>query len=378
MVYHVLDWLSLIANRSTNIGLPSFVRTVFPNGELPPPSRGVGEDYGIGLDLLNGRISSRFVYFKSSETGRIDTPGFGGAAARNSRVMDAFESVLVGSGRRFSASEWAPINAQYTPPASAVSSDFESEGYEARITANLTSNWRLVANYSYTDSGRTNLANEMVAWYGLKKGSGTPLQQGVTQNAAGQFVVNASAFEPGQTVAKWIELGAISPAANLSTLTTSNGMTVAEEIFTMVSDLNDDKEQQEKRWGVRPHKISLFTAYDFKEGWLKSFTVGGGWRWRSANVIGTNANGSEITGKAITGTDLMLGYSRKFARLPGRVRFQVNISNVFDNTDIIPTRLSTSAAAPNGYLVPGGRGVAYSRYDLVAPREIRFTTTYSF
>jgi hypothetical protein len=51
---------------------------------------------------------------------------------------------------------------------------------------------------------------------------------------------------------------------------------------------------------------------------------------------------------------------------------------VFDKTDIIPVRLSTSTSAPDGYLLPGGRGVAYSRYDLVAPREIRFTTTLSF
>jgi outer membrane receptor for ferric coprogen and ferric-rhodotorulic acid len=129
---------------------------------------------------------------------------------------------------------------------------------------------------------------------------------------------------------------------------------------------------------VRPHKISLFTAYDFKEGFLKAFTIGGGWRWRSANVIGTNANGSEIRGRPITGTDLMVGYSRKFARLPGRFRFQINVSNLFDKTDIIPTRLSTSDAAPNGFIIPGNRGVAYSRYDLVEPRNIRFTTTYSF
>jgi hypothetical protein len=351
---------------------------VFPDGALPPPSRGKGADYGIGLDLLDGRISSRFVYFTSSEKGRIDTPGFGGAAARNTRVMDAFEDALVGPGRRFSAAEWAPIYDKYTPPASAVSSDFESEGYEAHVTANLTPNWRLIASYSYTDSGRTHLANEMVAWYGLKKGSDTPLQQGVTQNAAGQFVVNPGAFESGGTVAKWIELGGLDPAANPSTLVTANGMTVAEEIFTMVGTLNDDKEQQEKRWGVRPHKVSLFTAYDFKEGWMKGFTVGGGWRWRSANVIGTNANGSEIRGRAMTGADFMLSYSCKLARLPGRFRFQVNISNVLDQTDIIPTRLSISDAAPNGFIVPGGRGVAYSRYDLVEPRNIRFTTTYTF
>ena len=43
----------------------------------------------------------------------------------------------------------------------------------------------------------------------------------------------------------------------------------------------------------------------------------------------------------------------------------------------IPVR-ETHATARDGYVLPGGRGVAYSRYDLVAPREIRFTTTYSF
>lgn len=378
VVYHVFDWLSLIANRSTNIGLPSFVRTVFPDGNLPPPSAGKGEDYGIGLDLLDGRVSSRFVYFKSSEKGRIDTPGFGGAAGRNRRVMEALGGTLAAPGGRFSESEWALIEEAYTPPASAVSSDFESEGYEARLTANLTPNWRLVANYSYTDSGRTNLAKEMVAWYGLKADDTEPLIQGVTQAADGRFVVDPSAYEAGGTVAKWIELGAMDPAANLSTLTTENERTVAEELFNLVSDLNNAKEQQEKRWGVRPHKISLFTAYDFKEGWVKGFTVGGGWRWRSANVIGSDADGNEITGKVITAADLMLGYTRKFSSLPGRVRFQINVSNLFDRTDIIPTRLSTSAAVPNGYEIPGGRGMAYSRYDLVTPREIRFTTTYSF
>ena len=62
----------------------------------------------------------------------------------------------------------------------------------------------------------------------------------------------------------------------------------------------------------------------------------------------------------------------------GRVRLQMNISNLFDRTDIIPSRLSTSPTAPDGFEIPGGRGVAYSRYDLVAPREFRFTTTYSF
>ncbi|MBL9200846.1 MAG: hypothetical protein JNL39_10085, partial [Opitutaceae bacterium] len=75
----------------------------------------------------------------------------------------------------------------------------------------------------------------------------------------------------------------------------------------------------------------------------------------------------------------MLAYARKFRGLPGRVRFQLNVNNLLDRTDIIPSRLAFSAtAAPDGFNLPGGRGPAYTRYDLVQPREIRFTTTYSF
>ena len=62
------------------------------------------------------------------------------------RVMDAFGAALVGTGRTFSPSQWKPIYDTYTPPANNSSSDFDSKGYEAQITANLSPNWRLVAN----------------------------------------------------------------------------------------------------------------------------------------------------------------------------------------------------------------------------------------
>ena len=379
-VYHVTSWLSLIGNKSSNVGVPPLARTVFPLGNLAPLSHGKGEDYGIGLDLLEGRLSARFVYFTASEQGRITSTGLSGAPARNSRVMDAFAAVLAGPGRPISASDWAAIFKAYNPPANAISSDFVSEGYEARITANLTRNWRLVFNYSYTDSGRANFATEMATWYGLKPtGDGVHFVQGVRQDATGRYVADPASFVAGGTVAKWIELGNMAPGANISNLTTgTGGVTVAQEIFDLVDTSNADREDQQKRWGVRPHKISFFTAYDFKEGWVKGFTIGGGWRWRNANVIGSDSRGNEIVGRQIEAADAMMAYSCKLGRLPGKVRFQVNVSNLFNQTEIIPVRLSTSAAAPDGFIVPGGRGVAYSRYDLVTPREVRFTTTYSF
>ena len=130
-----------------------------------------------------------------------------------------------------------------------------------------------------------------------------------TTDASGRFVIDPNAFQSGGTVAKWIELGSMTPAANPSVLTTTNGLTVAQEILNLVSTLNDTKEQQEKRWGLRPHKISLFTAYDFNEGRLKGFTIGGGWRWRSKNIIGTDSRGAEITGTVLSWSTDFLTYS---------------------------------------------------------------------
>jgi hypothetical protein len=259
-----------------------------------------------------------------------------------------------------------------------VRSDFDSKGYEARLTANLTRQWRLVANYSYTDSGRVEMAPEAVAFYGFRRADAVLLAQPVSQDSTGRYRINAGAIEPGGAVAKWIELGAKSPAANPSDLTTANGSTIAREVFDLVEAFNDEREAQIKRWGVRPHKVSLFTAYDVRSGRLEGFTIGGGWRWRSANVIGENSKGQEIAGKPLTAADLMLGYNCKFKGLPGRFRFQLNVSNLLNQDDIIPSRIASSAAVPDGFVLPGGRGVAYTRYDLVQPREFRFTTTYSF
>jgi iron complex outermembrane recepter protein len=379
-VFHLTDWVSLVANRSSSVGIPDFSRTILPHGGLAGPPEGEGRDYGLAFDLLGGRLNAKVVYFTSFERGRTEALGApANFQNRNRRIMDAFATALVGPGLPLSASAWDPVYSQYTPPIGGSTSDVDSDGYEARITGNLKPNWRFVVNYSYTDSGRQNLFEEALPWYGFKQADGGRIQGGVTQNAAGQYVVDPNAFEAGGTVARWIELGALHPAADLSTLATgTGGVTVAQEIRDLTDFVNQSKEDQEKRWGLRPHKISLFTAYDFQEGWRKGFSVGGGWRWRSANVIGSNSRGDEITGRAITSTDLMLRYSLRPKSLPGRLAFQVNVTNVFDKTGVIPQRLSSSTSEPDSFEVPGGRGLAYSRFDLVNPREIRFTTTYSF
>ena len=103
-VWHVRDWVSVIGNYSTNVGVPSFSRRIFPDGRLGDPSRGKGSDVGLGFNLLGGRLNAKVVAFNSSELGT--TGGFTADVIfdqRNRRIIDAFAGALVGSGRPFTA-----------------------------------------------------------------------------------------------------------------------------------------------------------------------------------------------------------------------------------------------------------------------------------
>ena len=144
----------------------------------------------------------------------------------------------------------------------------------------------------------------------------------------------------------------------------------------MMRDINDDIQENQQRCGLLPHKVSVFSAFDFTTGRLESLTVGAGFRSRSRNIIGRYANGSEVEDRAHTGVDAMLRYSDMSSpgRFRGTLSYQFNVSNVLDQDGIIPQRFSSTP----DFQVPGGRGVAYSRVDFVEPRTIRFTTTLAY
>ncbi|MCB1124604.1 MAG: hypothetical protein KJT03_23835, partial [Verrucomicrobiae bacterium] len=60
------DWLSLLYNDSDNQGLPDVNKIVLPNSSFADPSEGEGKDYGIMLNLLDGRVFARVARFESS------------------------------------------------------------------------------------------------------------------------------------------------------------------------------------------------------------------------------------------------------------------------------------------------------------------------
>jgi hypothetical protein len=88
-----------------------------------------------------------------------------------------------------------------------------------------------------------------------------------------------------------------------------------------------------------------------------------------------------VRGRALSAADLMLRYRVRmpYHWLPNPVTFQFNATNVLNQHGIIPQRFAaTPIQASPTFIVPGGRGIGYSRFDLMEPRSIRFTTSYSF
>jgi len=72
----------------------------------------------------------------------------------------------------------------------------------------------------------------------------------------------------------------------------------------------------------------------------------------------------------------MLRYPQRAdaGQMKATLTYQLNVSNLLNRDGIMPQRFSALPA----YNVPGGRGIAYSRFDSIDPRSIRLTTTLSF
>ena len=127
-------------------------------------------------------------------------------------------------------------------------------------------------------------------------------------------------------------------------------------------------EGREKRWGLTPWKFNVFTAYDFDQGVLKGFTVGGGWRWQDRAIIGETADGDRDPEHPDGIHRLMMRYRYKMSEKLGSLDFQINVYNLLDNTDIQPVRYSI-LDDPTSQL---------SRFTYTDPLSIRASVAYSF
>lgn len=377
-VFHVTKMLDLLYNTSSNIGIPNPDRTVLPEGDLTPPPEGVAHEYGIAFHLLDNRVSGRLIHYTTNEVNLS-----AGSTYRNNYELSATALLAAYSDdesvRAAKAAElgW---DVDYT----GTTYDERSEGYELSVVANLTPQWRLSFNASKTDRRQSNRNGRVITYMGMLDDPDSPagftlLQNGFSDASGSWELVDASAFAPGGVIANMISL-ADDLGITLGDLNASN-QSVAQRLGTGIDGINRNIIQNERRMGLRPYKANIFTAYDFKEGWLRGFSLGGGFAWQDKSVIGILASDlSEVYSKSLLKTNLMIRYRFNRGRTEktgGKWSAQLNIDNVFDEHDPLIKRY-TGGDYANIFELPNGWGPSVQTWQYVEGINWRANVTYEF
>ncbi|MCF3650638.1 TonB-dependent receptor plug domain-containing protein [Synoicihabitans lomoniglobus] len=219
------------------------------------------------------------------------------------------------------------------PPNSGNVADIVSEGWEFEVTYNPTRNWRMIFNAAKTEAVRSNVGADLTAFVEANRslfedGDGH-LATSVREQEGLEDILHFNGFGPNSLGGRY-QTEILIPYLNALA---SNGSTVQE---------------------LREWRFNFITTYDFREGILNGFTVGGAARWQDEGAIGytptQNQAGvwiNDIT-KPIYATDQLdfdfwLGYQRKILNDRATWRIQLNVRDAFGGNELIAV-----AAQPNG------------------------------
>ncbi len=366
-VFHLTDMFSVFYNRSSGIRPAAVNNQVAPDGLIAPPVEGKTQDYGIGFQFLDGRISGRLVRYDTDQKNRFffQTAGI---HTMSNNVLEILERTVDSNGNPLvSASD---ID-EHTPAFNGALGDAESEGYEFRLIGDATKNLRVAFNYSYTDRKISNVLNDLESY----------LEDEVDFFNARLAIVgsdiNSTATPDGQSL--------LSESRNPPE-------TIAEEVGRVNSAIIRQRAIREFGFGENPHKFSSTLTYRFTDGTLKGFTAGTTLRYHTATQMETlidyddrnnnfridngepnlDADGNLVQLGTITGEskfflDLMARYSFRPAFLGGDIRtdLQLNVFNALDDDDVSPQRLTDSL-------------MAVRQYTYTQPRSFRLTLRVHF
>jgi len=344
-VLHVLPWASVFYNQSSTWN-PTTALINPDDGTQVPGSTGDGKDYGVMFSLFDNRLSLRIDKYENT-SGPDSNNTYRNAIVP---VVQNIEQTLIdrtadGTVSVQPAQFYDAEQGTYT--LSGLQGDLQSEGYEFELVANPTPNWRLMLNGAKANSTASNIGRN---WINFVK------------QRAGIWAANSTLTGPGS-----------------DTTTISSRYLNIIQVLNQMSEADGQRVESGRDW-----RANFVTRYAFSAGPLKGAFVGGGYQWRSPQVIGYLAamvdnefqlpgapaqvlvpsRAAPIDGKAVTSTEIFFGYSRKLRnRLDWRI--QLNIRNVFDNQDPVAQRSNISTGLTTVYNIP-------------EPRSYILTSTFSF
>ncbi len=324
VVYNPIKWLGLTYSEAHNLGLPRASGSI-PSADgtranqLPPRVEGNSRDMGIKLDLFDRRVFLSAVYFETSSDNDFDFSPVTSQGSINS-IWDA----LAANGVVDPLTKGPIASPRDIVSGGTFSS--KTQGYEAELTANPTKNWRVFLNYTRTGTRRTSISPEMVAYVAKQRDYWT-------QGDRPRMYLN------GRGVG-------LAPAARDGNTSID---TVQEQLDAIDQNLLNNVTLADGRrpLGQIPQRVNFRSTYEFDEGALKGWSVGGGARWSDKPIIGfiaaTAATPPVITyGPEQIFVDFNAAYRRRVTLFNRKLTWsvQLNVNNVLNNDAYVPIRLN--------------------------------------
>ncbi len=375
VVYHALSWLSFTYNRSNNfspVGNASWKN--FEN--VPAPnSTGKTDDYGVRLYLLGGKLSVSANRFTNSATDQARN-----ANAYSGNIKNILTRLRT-NYRDTRDSHFTDLAPAGTYPADSPDvSDtwsFQAEGYELSIVYNPSPRWRV----ALTGSSNENTLGTHLASLGRYLNTAAPFQGLETWR---RYASELRRVESGQrSTAFDLDPASATARAQAGTdaLYLEQQTAAAEKVYLDERAIEGAATHRNGQYAFN----GLATHTFAKEGALKGWSVGGNFRWRSANTVGferalvagaptgiINAN-RPIKGQDFWDVGAMLAHERRILRNVN-LRLQLNVENLFDWSR---ARLVSSDYDTEG-VVGATNSLVPIRWELRRPRNFILTATFGF
>lgn len=299
-VWHATRTISFKYNQAENSNSTPASSRLFPSTAaklvFASAQTASGKDYGVTISMLQGKLYASLVRYTTSAVNEL----FSGAATHGNAQNEIRTALL---------REGLITRAEFDERATTVnvtSRDKRADGYELTLTAN-PGNWRLSVNGSITDGVFSKLIPEVVTWWAAEKAYFLKFPQSIQTGVGANTIATVIQAEDD----------------NLAEILSGEGIGLV---------------------GNAKYQANFFGRYSFKEGFLKGAFVGGGYRYTGKMLVGQTL-GTKVLQYApeVGEASLLMGFERRMGDR-ARLSVQLNVSNLFDETDPRIIRYNNNAA----------------------------------
>ena len=267
IVGHVLPWLSVHWSDSENFRPGGEAFNIW--GENVGSPLGDGKDYGFSMRLFDQRVSLKVNWFETTQlNNRVSRTvtvaywrGWFFEVEEFPRVAkaltDAGKSTQVFQPLTERGVEWCCPDARPSPRSLITSSgNLAAEGVEIELTANPTPDWTLIFNVARQETVESDIAGGIVRWI-------AELQP---------YYETLDVWTSTEPEALNVWTGGTQKDAWANFILARTGSATVRE---------GARSTEQREW-----RANFVTNYNFTEGSLRGFNVGGGLRYESAAAVG--------------------------------------------------------------------------------------------